>query len=160
MSGCVAWSSISAAMGRECDSVNKGCMCTEESSWPVLPTQAVFLGTPTYSHLVFAARIQRNAYSDEQFIRWLRRRGPTGGQGRGGGGGGGVMWPCRDWTWQPGLKSYLRIEHFWHATRTSLASPPSRDALMPFSSELVFPEVTEDFNRSISRPSRTLWCDA
>lgn len=55
----------------------------------MLPTQAVFLGTPTYSHLVFAARIQRNAYSDEQFIRWLRRRGPTGGQGRGGGGGGG-----------------------------------------------------------------------
>lgn len=87
MSGSVAWSSVSAAMGQECDSVNKECMHMEESSWPVLLTQAVFLGRPTYSHFIFAARIQRNAYSDEQFIRWLRRGGPTGGWGCGGGGG-------------------------------------------------------------------------
>lgn len=51
----------------------------------MLLTQAVFLGRPTYSHLIFVARIQRNAYGDEQFIRWLRRGRPTGGWGCGGG---------------------------------------------------------------------------
>lgn len=103
MSGCVAWSSVIAAMGRKCDSVNKGCMRTEGSSWPVLLTQAVFLGRPTYSHFSFAARVQRNAYSDEQFIRWLRRGGPPGGGGFVVVGGVGTKLD------KPGLNPYVKI---------------------------------------------------